>query len=242
MRVSRLYLPTPLEAGATIRLDEERAHYLNTVLRLKKGAELTVFNGLGGEFRAVLREAHRDGALLELGAHDPREAESSLPTHLGLGISRGERMDFAIQKAVELGVGRITPLLTERCVVQLDAQRQRQRLQHWQGIVQSACEQCGRNRLPRLEHPARLEDWLTGQAGTRLILHPVGGLTLKELPRPEGEVTLLSGPEGGFAERERELALNLGFLPLKLGPRVLRTETAALTALAAIQVVWGDLG
>lgn len=242
MRVTRLYLPVSLTSGSTLSLDEDRAHYLRTVLRLKRGAELTVFNGQGGQYPAVVREAHGTDVTIELGEHDVREAESALFTHLGLGISRGERMDLAIQKAVELGVSRITPLFTERCVVHLDAQRQNLRLLHWQGIVQSACEQCGRNRLPLLDPPIRLQDWLPQLDGFRLILHPVGGRMLSDLPPPQGQVTLLSGPEGGFSEGERQQTLDAGFTPLRLGPRILRTETAALAALAAIQTLWGDMG
>ncbi|QSA96274.1 16S rRNA (uracil(1498)-N(3))-methyltransferase [Methylococcus sp. EFPC2] len=240
MRISRFHLTQPLQAGATIALDDERAHYLRTVLRLKKGAELTVFNGEGGEYPAVLVECHREAVRLELGEFNSREAESPLSTFLGLGISRGERMDLGIQKAVELGVTAITPLLTERCVVQLDEARKQQRRQHWQRVVQSACEQCGRNRIPPIHEPEKLEHWLPRQTGTRLFLHPHGGRTLNELPRPDSSVTLLGGPEGGFSEFEGKMALGAGFTPLRLGPRILRTETAALAALAAIQAVWGD--
>jgi 16S rRNA (uracil1498-N3)-methyltransferase len=242
MRVSRFYLPQALSLGATLRLDEDNAHYLRAVLRLKKGAGLTVFNGEGGEYAAVVTDIHKDAVSVELQAFAEREAESSLPTHLGLGIARGERMDLGVQKAVELGVSALTPLLTERCVVQLDAARLQQRLRHWQKIIQSACEQCGRNRPPRLHEPLRLEDWTLQQTGLRLFLHPHGGKRLSELAPPVEGVTLLAGPEGGFAERERTLALEAGFIPLRLGPRILRTETAALAALAAIQAIWGDLG
>jgi 16S rRNA (uracil1498-N3)-methyltransferase len=242
MRISRLYLPLPLQSGETVSLDEDSAHYLRSVLRLKPGADLVVFNGEGGEFPARVLEAHREGVRLDLGERRERESESPLFTHLGLGISRGERMDLAIQKAVELGVSQLTPLFTEHCVVQLDAAKQAQRLKHWQGVVRSACEQCGRNRLPLISSPAHLDAWIGAQTGARLLLHPVGGVSLSDLPRPDGAITLLSGPEGGFSEREREAAIAAGFTALRLGPRVLRTETAALAALAAIQTLWGDLG
>lgn len=242
MRISRFYLPQTLSPGATVRLDGDSAHYLGTVLRLKKGAELTVFNGEGGEYPALLAEAQRETASVVLGECNPREAESPLHTHLGLGISRGERMDLAIQKAVELGVAAITPLFTERCVVRLDEARADQRLRHWRRVAQSACEQCGRNRLPAIFAPMKLEDWAERQTGLRLFLHPEGGQRLRELLPPTGPVCLLSGPEGGFAEHERKFALTAGFIALRLGPRILRTETAALAALAAIQTAWGDMG
>ncbi len=241
MRVSRFYLPQALSPGATVPLDEESAHYVRTVLRLKKGAELVVFNGEGGEYSAVLAEVCKETVSVVLGEFNPRDPESPLHTHLGLGISRGERMDLGIQKAVELGVSAITPLFAERCMVQLDDARKEQRLRHWRKVVQSACEQCGRNRLPEVFAPVRLEEWVERQAGLRLLLHPHGGRNLHELTPPSGPVCLLAGPEGGFAERERSFALAAGFIPLRLGPRILRTETAALAALAAIQAVWGDL-
>jgi len=242
MRISRFFLPQTLSPDAVVQLDEDSAHYLRTVLRLKKGAELIVFNGEGGEYPACVLEAHKEAVSVSLGEFNPREAESPLHTHLGLGISRGERMDLALQKAVELGVSAITPLLTERCVVRLDEERKGQRLRHWRKLVQSACEQCGRNRVPTVFETMTLEAWVKQQTGLRLFLDPHGSLSLRELPPPTGPVCLLSGPEGGFAEHERQSALAAGFMALRLGPRVLRTETAALAALAAIQSVWGDLG
>jgi 16S rRNA (uracil1498-N3)-methyltransferase len=242
MRISRFFLPQALSPGATVQLDADSAHYLRSVLRLKKGAELVVFNGEGGEFPASLLEAHKEAVSVALGEFNPREAESPLHTHLGLGISRGERMDLAIQKAVELGVSAITPLFTERCVVRLDEARKGQRLSHWRKVAQSACEQCGRNRLAEIFEPMALEDWIARRTGLRLFLDPKGGNSLRELPLPQGPVCLMSGPEGGFAEHERAQALHVGFIALRLGPRVLRTETAALAALAAMQAVWGDMG
>ncbi|SMF93418.1 16S rRNA (uracil1498-N3)-methyltransferase [Methylomagnum ishizawai] len=242
MRISRLYLPEPLAEGATLRLDEDSAHYLKTVLRLKRGFHLTVFNGDGHEYAATVAEVHKDGVVLAIGAGRDRDAESPLATHLGLGIARGERMDLAIQKAVELGVTRITPLFTEHCVVRLDETRKTHRHSHWQKIVRSACEQCGRNRVPQVDEPVELEDWIGGQAGLKLFFDPEGTARLKDLPPPEGGVCLLSGPEGGFAERERTWAREAGFVPVRLGPRILRAETAVLAALAAAQVLWGDWG
>lgn len=243
MRISRLFLPQTLAEGATLRLDEESRHYLATVLRLKRGFELTVFNGEDDdEYAAKVVAAGRDGIVLAIGAARSRNAESPLAVHLGLGISRGERMDLAIQKAVELGAARITPLFTEHCVVRLEPERSGQRLRHWLKVARGACEQCGRNRVPEVDEPLALVDWIDGREGCKLFLDPRGTAKLKDLPRPERAVSLLSGPEGGFSERERDLARRAGFVPLRLGPRILRTETAALAALAAMQALWGDLG
>jgi len=241
MRISRLYLPQALAEGAVLRLDDESAHYLRTVLRLKKGADLTVFNGDGREYSAQVANVGRDEVRLEIGDGRTRDAESPLAAHIGLGISRGERMDLAIQKAVELGVTRITPLFTEHCVVRLDDARRGNRRQHWQKVARSACEQCGRNHVPEVEEPAELRDWIVRQEGLRLFFDPHGAVGLKDLPPPEGCVSLLSGPEGGFAAAERLLAREAGFIPVRLGPRILRTETAVLAALSSIQALWGDL-
>ena len=240
MRIARLYLPEALAEGSSARLDEERGHYLKTVLRLKRGQAVAVFNGDGNEYAATVADIGRGGVVLEIGPRRLRDSESPLVTHLGLGISRGERMDFAIQKAVELGVGRITPLFTEHCVVRLDPVRKNLRQQHWQKVAQSACEQCGRNRVPEIAEPVELAEWLAGREGLRLFFDPDGAIGLRHLPPPEGTVSLLSGPEGGFAERERGQAREAGFIPVRLGPRILRTETAVLAALAAVQALWGD--
>lgn len=243
MRIPRLFLPASLHGGASVTLDEDRSHYLRTVLRLRTGDELRLFNGEGTECPAVLRELRRDGVRLELGQPVLLDVESPLSTHLGLGISRGERMDLAIQKAVELGVADISPLISEHCVVHLDESRKHQRWRHWQKVAESACEQCGRNRLPEIHEPAPFGAWLVRQQGIRLLLDPRDGRRLGELPPPQDRnICLLSGPEGGFAEGERLWALDCGFVPIRLGPRILRTETAALAALTAIQTLWGDLG
>lgn len=241
MRISRFYLPLELKTGATLTLDQDNAHYLRTVLRLQKGACVSVFNGNGAEYPAKVIEATRTQFVIRLETPFEVERESALHTHLGLGISRGERMDLAVQKAVELGVNAITPLFTERCVVQLDEARKQQRRQHWQKVALSACEQSGRNRIPDLREPQAIAKWIPAQQGLRLFLDPRNGKRLHELTQAT-EVTLLSGPEGGFSEAERQLALDAGFTALCLGPRILRTETAALAALAAVQTLWGDLG
>ena len=244
MRISRLLIPGPLEAGALITLEGEPSHYLKSVLRLRKGWRLSVFDGSGQECLATVEAFGRDTTQLRLETPKHCDRESPLKIHLALGISRGERMDFAIQKAVELGANEITPLMTEFCVVRLDEERKANRHIHWQGIVRSACEQSGRNRLPILHPPCALDDWLTARKAVQggLILDPEVDRSFGSVPAPQCGLTLLIGPEGGFSEREREGALMHEWTCVNLGPRVLRTETAVIAGLAACQALWGDFG
>ena len=241
MRVPRLFLPAVLDEGATLVLSEERAHYLKTVLRLRVGAELVVFDGAGDEFEAEVDALSRAESRLRLGSRRVRSAESPLSLHLGLGISRGDRMDLVIQKAVELGVSAISPLIAERTVVRLDDERRATRWVHWQRVAQSACEQCHRNRTPQLAEPQPLKRWLDAVRGTRLLLDPAGPHAIGDVaPTAEG-IVLLSGPEGGFSPCERAQAEAAGFMRVRFGPRILRAETAAIAALTAAQLLWGDL-
>jgi 16S rRNA (uracil1498-N3)-methyltransferase len=240
MRVSRLYIPVSLNVGQSLSLDDDSAHYLRSVLRLKQDAEIILFNGLGGEYLANLEEVSRKAVRVNIQAWLERNVESSLNVTFGLGISRGDRMDWAVQKSVELGVNSITPLMTSRCNVQVKADKEPQKLGHWQKIAQHASEQSGRTYVPPLNSIVELEDWITTQRGLRIFLDPYAEFTLKQLEPTEGLVTLLSGPEGGFTETERELAKAAGFIPVSLGKRILRTETAALAALSAVQMLWGD--
>lgn len=240
MRVSRLFVPQPLNVGSRIELNEEAAHYVRSVLRLKAQQTIVLFNGNGGEYLGCFDEVSRKSVRVEIGEFIDRDVESPLTIKLGIGISRGDRMDWAVQKAVELGVSQLTPLITERCVVKFDADKRRQRLQHWQAIVQHAAEQSGRTRLPSLQPIADIGDWLTEQNGLRLFLDPYAEHTLNQLQPQDGIVTLLTGPEGGFGDRERQAARDAGFTPIRLGARILRTETAALSALTAVQTLWGD--
>lgn len=243
MRLSRLYLSQPISAHCEILADDAVAHYARDVLRLRKGDAVLLFDGRGGEYEGAVLEAHRHGLKLAVGAWRERNSESTLRTELGLGISRGERMDYAVQKAVELGVSRITPLRTEHTVVKLSDERREQRRLHWQKIAVSACEQSGRCRVPEVAEPTSLEAWLQAQSGLRLFCDPRADQGLAQLAAPgDSRVCLLAGPEGGFSSAERRLAQDSGFLPVRLGPRVLRTETAALAILAAAQLLWGDLG
>lgn len=240
MRVSRLYTAITLAQGAAVELDDEGGHYLRTVLRLKKDDAIILFNGDGGEYHCRLDEVSRKTVRIAVGQRYERQVESPLNITLGLGIARGDRMDFSVQKAVELGANRITPLVTERCVVQFKGEKKPQRLLHWQKIVQHAAEQSGRTILPELMGIATLQDWVGCQQGLKVFLDPYAQTSLAQLRPDAMKVTLLTGPEGGFAEHERELAKAAGFIPVRLGSRILRTETASLAALAAAQMLWGD--
>ena len=242
MRISRLYLPAKLSSGEPVELDEDSAHYLRTVLRLKKSADIIVFNGQGGEWMGKVTKVHRKRVVISVGEWIDRSVESSLHVALGQAVSRSDRMDMAVQKSVELGVNRITPLLTERCVVQLKGEKAQHKMQHWARIVQHATEQSGRTRLAALDQPKGLDQWISVQDGLKVFLDPYANHSLQELQPEANRVTVLAGPEGGFTDYERESAKEAGFVPVKLGKRILRTETASLAALAAVQLLWGDLG
>lgn len=242
MRISRLYVPAAFSADALLEVHGEASHYLKTVLRLKKGWRLILFDGKGLECPAWVESFGRDSAQLRLGSPQRISRESPLKIHLALGISRGERMDFALQKSVELGVHRITPLLTEFCVVRLDEEKKGVRHVHWERVIRSTLEQCGRNQLPSIAPPMAFESWLESLKGPGLMLDPEGEHHLQDLPPPAEELTLLIGPEGGLSERERLRASASGLLSMRLGPRILRTETAVIAAVSAVQTLWGDLG
>ena len=243
MRLSRLFVEQELSENISITLEKEAAHYLRNVLRLKKDFKLTVFNGYGGEYSATVEEAHRKNVTLKITAWHDVELESSLDIHLGLSVSRGERMDVAIQKATELGVHEITPVITQHCVVKLTDDRRLQRHKHWQNIIYRACEQSGRNQPPQLNVTENLADWLRNDLVlSRIIFEPSQPKTLKTYHTPTDGVAILIGPEGGFSEQEVTDAETFGFETLGFGPRVVRNETAAIAAVAAIQVLWGDMG
>ena len=241
MRISRLYTFAELNAGKQIELDDENAHYVRTVLRLKKDAEIILFNGSGGEYLGSIIEVSRRAVVIDIKQWNNRSVESTLSVHLGLGISRGDRMDFSVQKVVELGVNVITPLITERCQVQFKGEKKSQRWVHWQKIVQHATEQSGRTQLPDLLEIDSLSTWVIQQQGLKVFLDPYAEHSLADLERPT-QVTLLVGPEGGFSDAERTVAKAAGFIPVRMGARILRTETAALAALSAVQMLWGDFG
>jgi len=243
MRKARIYVDSKLEEGGRIRLEGEQARYLRRVLRLQAGAEFIVFDGRGGEYPARVERAARDAMEARVGAFIATERESPLDITLVQGLSRSERMDFAVQKAVELGVRAIAPVATERSVVRLDDARRLRRVEHWRSIAVNACQQCGRTRLPRIEAIASLDEWLEKRfdPGTAaFVLSADANLTPAEL-EPGDRVVLLVGGEGGLSDAEMRRVNQSGFKPLALGPRILRTETAALAALTALQLVCGDL-
>lgn len=242
MRIPRIYLSQPLDTGNEVELDSNALRHVVQVLRLKTGHPLILFNGNGGEFEAQLVKVEKRQALVRIGRFHDISRESGLITHLGLGISKGERMDFALQKAVELGVSEITPLFTEHCVVQLTDSRALKKQAHWQAVIISACEQSGRNTIPVLNATCIYNDWLSANQGaTRLILDPEASTTLSTITLEKPEVVLTVGPEGGFSQTEIVQAGESGFTGVTLGPRVLRTESAAVAALTAVQCLWGDL-
>lgn len=241
---TRLFVSGQLINGVELLIEGDRARYLGRVLRLRVGDEILVFNGEGGEWSAVIEAMTKSTATLSVGENIETGTDSALKIHLVQGISRGERMDFVIQKATELGVKRVTPVLTEFGVVKLDAARAEKRRDHWQNIATSACEQSGRTRLPLIDAPIALKDWFgskPAEVDADLILAPGAVMSLAGLTAPKTKVCVMIGPEGGFSETEYEDAAVAGFTSVSLGPRVLRTETAAVAALAVMQSLWGDL-
>ncbi len=239
----RLYCPGLSAASGVFILPESAAHHAARVLRLREGDAVTLFGGSGGEYAASILGIDRREVSVTLGAHSPTERESPLRVTLVQALQAGDRMDVTVQKAVELGAVAIVPVAARRSVLRLDGERAAKRLAHWRQIVVAACEQCGRNTLPEICAIESLERWLARPAAgaLRLFLSPHTCETLQSIP-PARDVELLVGPEGGLAPEEVSAAEAAGFRPLRLGPRVLRTETAGMAALAALQARWGDFG
>jgi 16S rRNA (uracil1498-N3)-methyltransferase len=239
MRVNRLYWDCDLSAGALLTLTDDHAHYLSKVLRVKPGHKLALFNGRDGEFSAEITLVNKRDIQVQLASVCSQHPEQLLPVHIGLGLSRGERMDYAVQKATELGVTQITPLFTEFSEVRLDVDRAEKRTSHWQKVASSASEQCGRCTVPVIANPISLTQWLTGvPRGQGFLLDHTGSAGFIGV-KPSA-IFLLIGPEGGTSDVEKQLALQAGFTAVRLGPRVLRTETAPVVALTALQLQWGD--
>ncbi|WP_413042979.1 16S rRNA (uracil(1498)-N(3))-methyltransferase [Pseudomonas sp. YJ42] len=237
MRISRFFIDAPLSLG-TQDLPEASAHYISRVLRLSTGAVVQLFDGSGQEYRGELVEVGKKHVKVELREQLAGLSESALKIHLGQGLSRGERMDWAIQKATELGATEITPIVSERCEVRLKDERADKRLAHWRQIAISACEQCGRSVIPAIHPPMSLQEWLAVEADLKLVLHPLAEpLTTHQRP---ATLAFLIGPEGGLNDAEIEQARSAGFQPARFGPRVLRTETAPVVALGVAQQLWGD--
>ena len=240
MRRIRLFTQQTLIANASLELEPEPAHHLARVLRARVGDEVVLFNGDGMDWLGQVKSIEKRRVVVHIGTSVPSIAESPLNTHLGLCLSKGERFDWAIQKATELGVTQITPLLSTRVDVKLPADRLAKKLTHWQQVVVAACEQCGRSRLPSLHPPTDLKHWITAvDADLKLVLHHHQVAALPE-SSPQ-EVALLVGPEGGLTDDEVEAACQQGFQRFRMGPRVLRTETAPAAALAILGNRWGDL-
>jgi 16S rRNA (uracil1498-N3)-methyltransferase len=250
MRLTRIFADAALATGAALLLPPAAAQHLTRVLRLQAGAALRVFNGQGGEFDATIESIRRNDATVLVGTHHPVERESPLQVTLLQGIARGEKMDLILQKATELGVAAVVPVTTARSTVRLDDTTARRKQVHWRGVLIGACEQSGRNRIPAIAAVCGLATALANdQSQLKLLLEPDAAAgTLKTLlatvfgdAQPNHSICLLVGPEGGLDPQEVLLAKQAGFQPCRLGPRVLRTETAALTALAALQSLAGDL-
>ncbi|MBS0380444.1 MAG: 16S rRNA (uracil(1498)-N(3))-methyltransferase [Proteobacteria bacterium] len=243
MRLSRVYVDAPLGSGARVQLTGSAAGHVVRVLRLRAGDAVTLFNGTGTEFAGRIESARGTEVHVLVGEDRQIRRESPLPLTLAQGVSRGERMDMVVQKATELGATDLVPVLTERSVVKLDAAQAARRLTHWRAIAIAACEQSGRNRPPGLTAPQSLKD-LLAQApaeATRLVLTPSSRLRIPDVPPPKHGVWVLIGPEGGLTEEEQERAVAAGFIGVRLGPRILRTETAAFAALTLLQREFGDL-
>jgi 16S rRNA (uracil1498-N3)-methyltransferase len=241
--LTRLYFRGDIAAHGECRLPPAAAHHVQHVLRLHPGAALTLFDGEGVEHDAVIVRVGQGRVTVQVGAQRAIDRESPLRIVLAQGVSAGERMDYTIQKAVELGVTAVQPVVSSRSVVRLDAQRGAKRVAHWQAVAAAACEQCGRNRVPPVQPVMPFASWLGAcdpRATQALVLSPRATLGVRDLQRPGTAITLLAGPEGGLAPEEQQAAERAGFTPVKLGPRVLRTETAAVAAIAAMQTLWGD--
>ncbi|HET7364860.1 MAG TPA: 16S rRNA (uracil(1498)-N(3))-methyltransferase [Burkholderiales bacterium] len=237
--MARFYVDTALRAGLSCLLPEDSAHHALHVLRVHAGEDVTLFNGRGGEYPARIASIERLKVLVDVLAHHAIEREPPLRMVLAQGISSGERMDFTVRKSVELGVAEIQPLLAASSVARPKGERAAARHAHWQKVVIAACEQCGRNRIPTVHAPVPALDY-RGAAGTRILLAPSAELRFSAACKAGSEFTIAAGPEAGFSAEEEAALANAGFVPARLGPRVLRTETAGVAALAALSALRGD--
>jgi 16S rRNA (uracil1498-N3)-methyltransferase len=243
MSLKRLHVSDRLLPGTELRLGDEQSRYLGRVLRLKTGDTVNVFNGEDGEWTATIGRFDKRGTTLIVNTNVPRDPESPLYIHLVQGVSRGERMDLVVQKSTELGVSRITPVLMDHGVVRFDDKRAEKRCEHWRRVAESACEQSGRIRPPRIDAPMPLRNWFGAERAPGIggvVLVPGASTRFAEMGETRSGLCLLIGPEGGFSEREYDDAEIAGFEAASLGPRILRTETAAIAAIAIAQSRWGD--
>ena len=243
MRIPRIFTDSPLAVGSQCQLDDNAANHVGRVLRMQAGQALLLFNGDGQDYHATITEAGKKHVQVAVTEAAENETESPLRVVLAQTLSKGDRMDYAVQKAVEMGVSEIVPLTTERCDVKLKGDREDKRLRHWQQVAISAAEQCGRARVPEIQPVMTVQQWLehARACDLRLVLHHRTERSLNTLEKPSS-IALMIGPEGGLTAEEIALAEDNGFLPVALGPRVLRTETAPVAAIALCQWLWGDIG
>jgi len=241
MTITRIYHDGDISLQEIVVLNISASRHLLRVLRHKINDPLIVFNGKGGEFQARIQSIEKGSAAVEITNYQKPPVESSLSIHLGQGISRGERMDYVIQKSVELGVNKITPLFTERCGVKISEERLTKRRKHWQSVAIAACEQSRRCVIPQIMTPTTLSDWLSKPHSFGFVCDPNAQCAMDKYSEPKEALSALIGPEGGLSTAEIEQALTYNFHALSLGPRILRTETATVVALAVIQHQWGDI-
>lgn len=251
MTLPRFYCPGEIFIGQAFELPASASHHASRVLRLQQGAKLMLFNGGAGEFLCVIVHIGKNGVVVTAEKHLDIERESQLVITLAQAVCTSEKMDWIVQKAVELGVSRIQPLATKLSVIRLTGERAERRVSHWQQVAVSACEQCGRNRIPQVLTLTSLHEWLGSQVDggknhiqpeSRFMLSPAANKSLHDFPATSANtaITLLVGPEGGLASDEEAAAIVARYCPLRVGARILRTETAALAAIAAMQTLWGD--
>jgi 16S rRNA (uracil1498-N3)-methyltransferase len=241
MRIPRIYTEQVLVADSPLKLEAGPSAHIARAMRMRVGDQLTLFNGRGGEFDACVNAVDKKTVTVDIGEHRDTEIESPLAIHLGIAISRGDRMDWVVQKATELGVQRVSPLITERTEVKLKSDRAEKKTQHWQQIAIAACEQCGRNTIPKIQPLQSLTSWVaTTEADGKFVLHH-RALAERTTGSKPSTIALLIGPEGGLSPVEISLAEDAGYQALRLGPRVMRTETAPLAAMAILQSQWGDM-
>ena len=242
MRIPRLFVDLKFSSGETVFLPRDQAHHISHVLRMRSGDAITLFNDSGLEFESIIVELSKKGAMVDVGAARQVDNESPLNISLCLAIARAQHMDFSIQKAVELGVNNIVPVMSEYSNVKIQAGRIQNKLNHWQNIIINAAEQCGRNRLTQLHEPVTFSECLASDVSTtRLILHPDSQQSMSAIESINNGLTLMIGPEGGFSDKEVFVAQEKGCVSINLGPRILRTETAVVSAVSNAQQLWGDL-
>ena len=244
MRSIRLFVDDVLSVGQQYSLASTEQNYLRNVLRLNEGAELVLFNGDGKEYLGSLVQVSKKAVVLDIHGVRDCDRESGIAVELGQAITKGDRMDFSVQKSVELGVNVIAPLFTQHGVVSIKGERLGKKQQHWQKVAVSASEQCGRAVVPHVKEPEQLADWIKSKAGLdalKIVLLPGASQNLKTLPSPQSSIIVLIGPEGGLSDEEGEMAIQAGFIGVSLGPRILRAETATVVFLSAVQFLWGDL-